>query len=255
MHHRTPIAVAILLAVIVVACSGASSASGPTGQTLDGRTFLSTTVDGQALVAGTRMRITFRTGTVSVNAGCNAFGGPYRINGNDLVVGQIVTTDMGCAADRMAQDQWIAALLGGAAFSLDGNTLTLTRGGIRVTLLDRVVADPDQPLIGTHWVVDGLMSGGTASSVPTGTNATLVFSNSNVVVATGCNGGTATATVTGASITFGDLVLTRQACLGDAVALQDAMVAVLRGTVSYSIQAGSLTIQAGAIGLLLHAAQ
>ncbi len=96
-----------------------------TGQTLDGRTFLSTKVDGPALVAGSVVRVTFRDGGVAVHAGCNSMSGSYRIDGDRLVVGQLATTEMACEPDLMAQDQWVAGLLNGATIALDGNTLTL----------------------------------------------------------------------------------------------------------------------------------
>ena len=253
MTYRTLITTVLAIAALVAACGGGSATPGPTAQTLGGRTFLSTKVDGPALVAGTVIRITFKDGNVSVNAGCNSFGGPYRVDGNNLVVGQIVTTEIGCAPDLMAQDQWIAGLLGGATIALEGNTLTLALSGIRVTFLDRVVADPDRPLVGTRWVVDGIITGGVVSSVPAGVTAAITLTDRHVDVETGCNTGGATAQVADGSITFSDLVLTKKACLNGTAALESAVVAVLRGTASYAIQADALTLQSGAIGIALRA--
>ena len=253
MTYRTLITTVLAIAALVAACGGGSATPGPTAQTLGGRTFLSTKVDGPALVPGTVIRISFQNGNVSVNAGCNSFGGPYRVDGNNLVVGQIVTTEIGCAPDLMAQDQWIAGLLGGATIGLEGNTLTLALSGIRVTFLDRVVADPDRPLPGTRWVVDGIITGGVVSSVPAGVTAAITLTDKHVDVETGCNTGGATAQVADGSITFSDLVLTKKACLNGTAALESAIVAVLRGTASYAIQADALTLQSGAIGITLRA--
>lgn len=254
MNNRTLIATVLAVATLVAACGGGSSTPGPTAQTLGGRTFLSTKVDGPALVPGTVIRITFQNGNVSVNAGCNTFGGPYRVDGDNLVVGQIVTTEIGCQPDLMAQDQWIAGLLGGATIALDGNTLTLALSGIRVTFLDRVVADPDLPLLGTRWVVDGIITGGAVSSVPAGVAASITLTDTHVDVETGCNTGGAGATVADGSITFSDLVLTKRACLNGTAQLESAVVAVLRGHPSYAIQADALTLLSGAIGITLRAA-
>lgn len=254
MTHRTLITTILAAAALVAACGGGSAPPGPTAQTLDGRTFLSTKVDGPALVAGTAIRLNFQNGNVGVQAGCNSFGAPYRIDGSTLAVGPIVTTDMGCQPNLMAQDQWVAGLLSGATIALDGNTLTLSRNGIRVTFLDRVVADPDRPLIGTRWVVDGLINGGVASSVPVGLTASILLSDTSADVETGCNTGGGRVTISDGTITFGDLVLTKKACPGAGAALEGAVTAVLRGTVGYRIVADSLTLQSGALGLTLRAA-
>ena len=254
MTYRALILAIFTIAALTAACGGGSATPGPTGQTLDGRTFLSTKVDGPALVAGTVIRITFKDGNVTANAGCNTFGGPYRIDGDRLVVGQIVTTEIGCQPNLAAQDQWVTGLLGGATIGLDGNNLTLALNGIRVAFLDRVVADPDLPLLGTRWVVDGLINGGTVSSVPAGAIATITLTDAHVDVETGCNTGGATATVANGSITFADLVLTKRACDNGVAQLESAVVAVLRGNPSYAIQADLLTLMSGGVGLTLRAA-
>ena len=134
--------------------------------------------------------------------------GAYRIEAGTLKASQLATTDMGCEQGLMAQDQWVAGLFDGASIALDGNTLTLARNGVTVTLLDRVVADPDRPLLGTRWVVDGLISGAVAQSVPAGATAALTFHEASVDIETGCNSGSATATVANASIAFGPITMT-----------------------------------------------
>ena len=161
----------------------------PTGEGLEGRTFLSTGAEGRALVAGSTVRLAFEDGQVSASAGCNSMGGPYRIEGDRLVAGQLMTTEMACDPALMEQDRWLADLLGGSTIALDGDTLTLTGATIRLTLVDREVADPDRPLLGTRWVVEGLVSAGAVSSVPVGVTAALTFSDGRVDVEAGCNEG------------------------------------------------------------------
>ncbi|MES2210016.1 MAG: META domain-containing protein [Chloroflexota bacterium] len=244
----------LVSALLVAACGGGSSSPSPTAQILEGRTFLSTRVDGPALVAGTVIRITFKDGSVTVNAGCNTFGGQYRIDGDRLIVGQIVTTEIGCQPDLAAQDQWVGGLLGGATITLDGNDLTLAASGIRVAFLDRVVADPDRPLLGTRWVVDGVVQGGAVSSIPADVVAALTFSDRAVDVEAGCNQGGGSAKVTDATIEFGPIGLTKKACQPPAMAVELAVTQVLSGTIGYQIEAGTLTLTAGGVGLTLRAA-
>lgn len=255
MHHRTPVILALVSAILLGACGsgGASGPPGPTDGGVEGRTFLSTGLEGRPLVAGSTVRLTFQNGGVSANAGCNSMGGPYRIEGDRLIADELATTEMACDPALMEQDRWLADLLGGATITLDGDTLTMENGTVRLTLVDREVADPDRPLIGTRWLVDGLISGGAVSSVPAGVIAALTFSDGRVEVEAGCNTGGGTATVTDTTIGFGPIGLTKMACAPEAMVVEGAVVAVLSGTVEYTIEAGALTLTAGGIGLMLRA--
>ncbi|MEO7230891.1 MAG: META domain-containing protein, partial [Candidatus Limnocylindrales bacterium] len=194
----TPRPILALLAVACIAasaCSGAGSGTtGPSASTsltdpaaLDGRVFLSTRVDGPALVAGSVIRLAFEGGNISVHAGCNSMSGTYSIDGDRLEVGALATTEMACEPALMEQDRWVAGLLSAATISLSGDALTLASSGVRLSLLDREVADPDRPLIGTSWLLDGIVAGGAVSSVAAGVQASLSFSDHRVDVMAGCN--------------------------------------------------------------------
>ncbi|MBI2763273.1 MAG: META domain-containing protein [Chloroflexi bacterium] len=269
MRRPSIITLALLAGILAGGCSADTSAdpggSGAPGtsaaprgssgtETVEGRTFLSTEVEGQTLLAGTRIRLSFQGGTVGADAGCNSMGGSYQIQGDRLVVPQMITTEMGCALDRAAQDQWVAAILSGSAIALDGDALTLTGNGIRVTLLDRTVADPDRPLLGTPWTVDGIIQGDAASSVPLGATAVLTFSSGRVDVQAGCNAGSAEAVISNATITFGVLGLTKKICGSDVMELEQSVLLALNGVIGYRIEADALTLTNGAVGLTLRAA-
>ncbi len=290
---RLPIALSLTVAValLVAACSastdaGATSptgtASGPTGTPtaigtapgptavggahpgssapgddlsagLEGRTFLSTAIDGRALVGGSRVRLSFADGRVGATGGCNTMSGPYTIVAGRLAARDMATTEMACDPALMAQDAWLAELLGGAQITLNGDTLTLARGGVLLTLLDRSVADPDRPLVGTRWVVDGIVNGEAVSSVPQGITASLTFTDGAVAVETGCNTGGGAVSVADGILAFGPISLTEMACGPGATALEQAMVAALTGKVAYAVEADTLTLDAGGAGLVLKA--
>jgi heat shock protein HslJ len=203
------------------------------------------------LVAGSQVRLWFGGGQVGASAGCNSMGGPYTIVGDRIVARQLSTTEMACDPALMNQDRWLAGLLDGATITLAGDELTLAKDGVGLILLDREVADPDRPLIGTRWVVDGLVSGGAVSSVPVGVVATLTFADRRVDVEAGCNRGGGPVTVTETTITFGPIALTKMACPGGAMEVERAVKAVLTGEVRYTVEAGTLTLDAGAFGLTL----
>ncbi len=267
MRPRAFLPLAILSALLVSACTGAGGAASPTPtssppgspgntpgrQGLEGRTFLATASDGRALVAGSRVRLSFQGGQIGANGGCNSMSGPYAIDGDRLVVRQLATTEMACGKLLMDQDRWLADLLDGATIALAGDTLTLSKDGVRLTLLDREVADPDRPLIGTRWVVDGLAWAGAVSSVPAGVVAALTFADGRVDVEAGCNRGGGAVIATDTTLAFGPIALTKMACPGGAMEVERVVSAVLSGQVRYAIEAGTLRLDAGAAGLTLRA--
>ena len=204
---------------------------------------------------GTTVRLTFDAGRIGINAGCNQMGGSYTVVDGHLKPGQMMTTEMGCEPALMAQDAWVGTFLDGASMTLAGDTLTLKNGDVTMTLVDRVVADPDRPLEGTTWVLDGIASGDTVSSVPAGVTAGLTIADGQMQVETGCNTGNASVTATATTLTIGPLALTKKACAPDATSVQDAMTAVLAGQVQHTIEADVLTLTAGQAGLTLRAAR
>lgn len=249
-------------ALIAVACGTAGPTDGqddPSGGAgtgnLAGRTFLSTKIEGRDLVPGSRVRVTFDVGRIAAHAGCNSMGGSVAIVDGRLVLDGLATTEMACDPALMDQDAWLAGFLDGAAVTVAGDTLTLAKDAVTLTLLDREVADPDRPLIGTRWVVDGLVAGEAVSSVPAGVVASLVFAaDGRVAVETGCNSGGGAVEIDDATLSFGSLVLTEMACAGGAGDVERAVTAVLSGRVAYAIEADVLTLDRGGSGLILRAA-
>jgi heat shock protein HslJ len=71
----------------------------PGGVDLDGREFLSTSVEGYTLVEGTTLRLSFSDGALSANAGCNTIFGGYTVDGGTLAVDTLGTTEMACETD------------------------------------------------------------------------------------------------------------------------------------------------------------
>lgn len=242
------------------------------GGELAGRTFLSDTVteDGQPkeLVAGTRIDVTFHDdGRLTAHAGCNTMGATPTITADRIEVGDgLSTTEMGCEPALHDQDTWLADLFAaGPTYRLDGERLTLTAGPTTLELVDREVADPDRPLEGTTWTLDGLIDGDTVSTVPGGVAATVTFdtdadadagAGTVTVEGTGCNGGGGSYTLDEAAhrITVGPLAWTRMACGEPSATVEAALGAVLEGAIAYEIEAATLTLShPGGKGLTLRA--
>jgi len=228
---------------------------------LDGRTFLSTGATGRDLVPDTRVRLAFAEGTVNANAGCNHLGARVRIDDARLIANQVVGTDMGCSPALMDQDAWLVGLLESSPqLILEGDTLTL-RGpdGAILELVDRRIAEPDRPLVGTTWRLDAIVEGtaaeGVASSVPADVTSTLRISeDGQLSLAPGCNSGGADVQVSEGLLRLGPVVTTRMACAEEQMRIEEAVLTVLtRGEVDYSIDGDALTLTNGGLSLVYRA--
>jgi heat shock protein HslJ len=276
MRSLPLVGLSLAAAVVVGACSSGGAASpaasspaspaasaapsaapgggtAPTDADLAGRVFIVTGATGHDLVAGTEITLTFDAGRIGVSAGCNQMGGGYTIKDGTLDIGPMISTEMACEAPLMAQDQWIAAFLPGASVTLDGDTLTLAKDGVTLTATDKTVARPDQPLEGTTWVVESLVTNQAVSSMPQGVTASLVFAEGKVAVDTGCNRGNGAAAIAATAITFGPVATTKMACAGPAGEVEQQVLAVLAGDVAWTIDADVLQLRGAAGGLDLRA--
>jgi heat shock protein HslJ len=236
------------LALLAAGCGAAAPPGGGQTTPLRGHTFLSTKVteNGQPHDLATNTRVTFRfmdDGRLLADAGCNTMAGPVTVDGARLEVSDLSTTQMGCDPARHEQDEWLATFLAGKpSWKLDGDTLVVTSESKELTMRDREVAEPDLPLRGTRWTVESLIDGQTASSVPQGTSAWLTFGPKSVELHPGCNQGSADYELAGDTIRFGPVLTTRMACEPEAMALEQAVLAVLDGTVTYEIDSNTLTL-------------
>jgi heat shock protein HslJ len=224
------------LLLVVSACGDDDTATSG-GSDVWGRTFVT---DGPP-----PLRVGFTDDhQVTAVAECNHLSANARIEDGVLTVDAMGGTEMGCDPDRHAYDEFLASFFQSSpTVALDGPMLTLTSGADTLVLTDREVADPDRPLTGTRWVVDGLIDGDSVSSMPAGAQeAFVVFSPGRVEGKTGCNSFGADTTVDGDRIEVQELVTTDVACGDVVMAVEQAMYAALHGTVTYEIDASRLTL-------------
>lgn len=263
-----------MLALLLLTSCGSATGEGPGADgelgaksqldaaDLNGRTFLSTDVseDGETrpMPEGARVRLTFEDGHLSGWAGCNTMSGAYTIEDGQLQVPMMAMTEMGCLGPLAEVDPWLSGLLSASPeLSLDGDELTLTAGTTIISLLDRVVADPDRQLVGTTWTVDSLISADAVSTTPGGLEATLSFgADGRVVVFAGCNRGSTDFEYDEAAgvLRIGALPLTRMACPGAGDELESAVLQVITAAeLEVDITAAQLILRAGEYGLGLRA--
>ncbi|MDT8304784.1 MAG: META domain-containing protein [Anaerolineae bacterium] len=88
------------------------------------------------VVAGSTVTLLFdRNGQAGGNSGCNSYGAPYDVSGDQISFGEVVSTLMACADDDIMDQEgrYLAALQTAESFALDGDRLTITYdGGQRV---------------------------------------------------------------------------------------------------------------------------
>ncbi|HET6151881.1 MAG TPA: META domain-containing protein [Marmoricola sp.] len=209
------------------------------------------TADGQPrpFVRGTQMQISFAGPQVTVTAGCNTMSGSYGLSGTRLIVKSLSSTEIGCPQPQMTQDAWIAGLFSRPVQYLTGKDAAIISGSVVLALAPRSAVAPDRPLRGTTWVLDTLVDGTVATSVPSDAAGSLVISGGRARISDGCNTGNASVAIDGARLRFTNVVLTVRPCPSASSTAVGAVRAVLDGTDEFVISGGTLRITHGQHGL------
>jgi hypothetical protein len=158
----------------------------------------------------------------------------------------------------VAQDDWLMAfLLAGPTLELNDPILVMSTVDTRIHMLDRKIAIPNQPLVGTQWLGNGFSDGMVDSVGPGSGSVTASFgSDGHVTVGTSCQTGRGSFTATAATVTFGALAYDGAPCADPTFQkVSDQVLLVLDGSpVTYAISEMSLTLTHGMNALLFHAA-
>ncbi|MEV5832388.1 META domain-containing protein [Nocardia sp. NPDC052112] len=261
----TTVRVGVLLAVaagLVAGCSDDDKNAEKPARSPMGRTFVSTGVEGQQIPGGGPMTLTFADGKISANSGCNTADGTVDLTDGILHVGTLASTLMACPEERGQADSWQDKVLTSLPkWRIDDGTLTLTGKETTVTLLDKKLAQPDQPLIGTTWIVstlttpDAQIRSQTLDEVkPTLT----IAADGGVSGSAGCNRMTGHATASpaanGPDVTF-RIGTTKMACAPEIMEVEQAVLKALDGKTTATIDADTLILRnTNGFGLTLRAA-
>jgi heat shock protein HslJ len=91
-----------------------------------------------SVIAGTTITARFNRTTISGDAGCNSYSGPYKTDATKIRIGPVAATQRACAEASVTQQEseYLAALDTVRTFSIDAHGATLFRadGGIAVTM-------------------------------------------------------------------------------------------------------------------------
>jgi heat shock protein HslJ len=213
---------------------------------LDGRQFIAESVSGKELVPGTEIRLSFRDGQVSLSAGCNSMSGPYRLEDGVLRVDSFGMTAIGCDAPRHAQDEWLAELLSTRPeLELDEPRLTLRSGDVTLVFLDREMASPDRPLVGTRWIGNGFSDGKIVSFGSASDLVTVGFgADGEFEVFTGCVNGTGTYSASATEISFEAIGYDDSVCVDPQLSGLSAQVMLVldSSTLEYELEERNLQL-------------
>lgn len=233
----------------------AATTAASLADSIRGKTFVSTAVDGFTLVPDTHVSLTFEGDTIAATAGCNNMSSTWSLEGDVLVVGQMAQTMMACEPSAlMDQDTWLQSVLTSRpTLALDGDTLTVTARGATLTMVDEATVNPPQQLEGPTWTVQEINTSNASATVRAGVRTpTLTFQGGTVAVDTGCNTGSGGYTLGDGTVTFGPIATTRMACTNPAGnQVEQQVLTVLTGTATYTIKGATLTLTNGANGLVL----
>lgn len=126
MRHVVPLIPLTLLGCV---------AQVPPVEGLTGSEWRITSIDGAAPVVPDRARLSFEADRLSANVGCNAMGGPWRLEEGRLIAGPLAQTKMFCSGPGGEQELATSALLVAAPeVSVQHDSMTLRSAGHEVKL-------------------------------------------------------------------------------------------------------------------------
>ena len=184
-------------------------------------------------------------GRTLVATGCNSGQGRASLSDGKLEADDLAVTQMGCLDPAVAdQETFVMSVVGARpAMVLDGDLLVLRTDAAEIRFLDRKVADPDRPLEGTRWRVDGMFDHQMARSIA-GPKGELVLSGGRVRLIGPCSDVEGPAVVSGTTVTFGALTTgTGRPCDQAQEEAQAEVVRVLAGPVRATVKAATLRIE------------
>lgn len=123
--------------LVAIAGCGDGDERTPAGAELRGRTFISTKDwSGPGSSFATPVTVVFGDDRgLSWKADCNTAGAKVEITADRLIVGQVLSTEIGCPGRRQRQDRELVAFFDAdPSWALDGDRLTLSGGSVEVAL-------------------------------------------------------------------------------------------------------------------------
>jgi len=193
------------------------------------------------LATGTAPTLVLEDGNAAGNASCNQYGGSYDLDGSSITFGPLFSTEMFCG-DPGVMDQeaaYLTALESVDAWTIDGDTLTLSSGGEAVLKYAAI----SQDLAGTSWDLIAYNNGtGGFQSAWGDEPVTAAFADDGTLSGSaGCNSYNASWETTDEKIEIGPAASTKMMCGDEQIMAQEARYLELLGLAdTYLVDAGTL---------------
>jgi heat shock protein HslJ len=246
------IAVLAVLALTLTACSGDDY-----GDSLDGSwQLVSGEVDGTAVpILDTHpITLTIEDTQMGGTAACNGYGGVLSIDGDLFAITEFAINETACRPEAAMQSEavYTTALFMSETVKLTDDGLTISGPDV-ILKYEPLASVPTADLLGTVWVLTGLVQGETVSSV-SGERATLeLFTDGSFIGSTGCRDISGSYIVTGAEIQFTNWGANGE-CSTDLVRQDSQVISALEGGFRVDIEEDQMTTWvAGDEGLIYHA--
>jgi heat shock protein HslJ len=205
------------------------------------------TVDGIPLVLLDDYAVTMNIDGEEIGgrAACNSYGGSLVLGDTEFGSTDVFQTEMGCEGAAMSLEYaYLSALTRAGSWDRTGDVVELTGDGVSLTF--EIVAPPaTADLVDTAWVLDTVIEAETSSSTIGGADAArLSFDAGGYLTGTtGCRSFAGEFIETGSTITITKLTMTGD-CDTDLVWQDNAVVSVLEGEISVTIDGPHLTLMA-----------
>jgi heat shock protein HslJ len=116
--------IALLTVIALAACTTGSDQT-----TLVGPEWRLASTAGEAVPAEVSITATFGNEEVTGSSGCNSYSGPYKVDGDKIQFGPMVSTLMACDEPMMSwEGNYLKALQAAQNYTVSGNLLEITTG-------------------------------------------------------------------------------------------------------------------------------
>ena len=221
----------------------AAAAAGPPPARLEGAAWQLKELPGpQSAALGQLTRpvtIRFESGRLSGFAGCNNFSGSYTLDGDQLKIGPVASTQMACPEPGSSiENAFHKALSGTLRYAVDGDDLSATTASGGTLRFQR---EPPPQLAGATWKVTSFNNNRHAVVGVLGQSSiTMSFKDGEVAGSAGCNNFHGSYTAEGSKLKVGPLATTRRTCEEPLMTQEQEFLAALASAVTWSIDGNVL---------------
>ncbi len=183
--------------------------------------------------------VRFESGRLSGFAGCNNFSGSYTLDGDQLKIGPVASTQMACPEPGSSvETAFHKALSGTLRYSVDGDGLQATTAAGDTLRFQR---EPPPQLAGVNWKVTSFNNNRHAVVGVLGQSSiTMSFKDGTVAGSAGCNSFHGKYSTEGSKLEVGPLATTRRACEEPLMTQEREFLAALASAVTWSIDGNVL---------------